>query len=257
MRISENQTAKFSLPTNIGFTLIELLVVISIIALLIGILLPALSRARSFARAGSCLSNERQIGFAMHSYITDYDLIPREANGGEDPRWDLAWPLCFRPYFTHKRDDQFESVEVFRCPSHPNKRHRIQYITNGLNFVDKGRISTRPRQKASQLEEFRRPSQTAYMTDYTDDPDNILANNNYNRGENTPESWIAIFYDAWSQQHIQGDPDNYYTGQRIEPLRHERGCNTLFVDGHCKLLPENIITDLDTWDDLSYHRPNH
>ncbi|MFH0964227.1 MAG: type II secretion system protein [Planctomycetota bacterium] len=54
-----------------GFTLIELLVVMVIIALLVGLLLPALGRAREEARKTQCRSNLRQIGLAMNMYTTD------------------------------------------------------------------------------------------------------------------------------------------------------------------------------------------
>jgi prepilin-type N-terminal cleavage/methylation domain-containing protein len=60
-----------------GFTLIELLVVIAIIALLIGILLPALSEARKSGRLTVCQSNMRSMATAMNSYATEYqDKIP-------------------------------------------------------------------------------------------------------------------------------------------------------------------------------------
>ncbi|MEM9419661.1 MAG: type II secretion system protein [Planctomycetota bacterium] len=71
-----------------GFTLIELLVVISIIAILVGILLPVLGKARKASYAARCQSNLHQIGVAMFAYATDHDdfLPDAQTTGGHGYR---------------------------------------------------------------------------------------------------------------------------------------------------------------------------
>ena len=76
-----------------GFTLIELLVVISIIALLISILLPALTQARAAGRRVVCISNMRQLGTTFVNYHVDYGSLPVYAFGGDNKnRWSyMMW----------------------------------------------------------------------------------------------------------------------------------------------------------------------
>src|SRR5690606_12275553 len=135
-----NRNASTGSVYRSGFTLVELLVVIGIIALLVGILLPALNKARQHANAVKCASNLRQIAVGWLMYANDNRGISvpgRMAKGGTNlydvgngmqyrPRWFITLGAQSGIYAydqpsTDPADDNTKLVdnEVFVCPSEP------------------------------------------------------------------------------------------------------------------------------------------
>ncbi|TWU22747.1 DUF1559 domain-containing protein [Bythopirellula polymerisocia] len=77
-----------------GFSLVELLVVISIIAVLVGLLLPAIQAAREAARREGCLNNLKQIGLAIHSYESSHRKFPPGRVGCDDTGDQMPIAAC-------------------------------------------------------------------------------------------------------------------------------------------------------------------
>jgi len=126
-----------------AFTLIELLVVISIIAVLIGLLLPAVQAAREAARRAQCTNNLKQTGLALHNYLSTNDTFPPVVVLPRD-RTTQPWSGLTRllPYLEQtnlynainwSRDFEFTTnvtlaatkVGAFLCPSEINDRARV------------------------------------------------------------------------------------------------------------------------------------
>lgn len=91
------------LRSDEGFTLVEILVVLAIIAVLVGILLPALARAKHSQRNTACLSNLHQIATAFTLYAQDNDGF------GPDDYADVTWDALIWPYL--------EVEKIYLCPA--------------------------------------------------------------------------------------------------------------------------------------------
>ena len=138
-----------------GFTLIELLVVISVIALLLSILLPSLSRVKEHARVTVCMSNIRQLGvvfqfyllddekrrfpFNNDNYLAEYGDLAMAYGGGEQTVFGIAMlpkpeERLFYPYL--------KDFDVYRCPSDKGMELPIaggylkpsSFIANGTSY---------------------------------------------------------------------------------------------------------------------------
>src|SRR5688572_17804669 len=148
-----------------GFTLVELLVVIGIIALLIAILMPALSKAKEQANRVACMSNLKQLGIALNLYTTDHKgWFPAPGANARREDW-IHWQKARKidegsivKYFGKKF-----SPGVYRCPSDDVQTHlgadpylysyTINYNMTGYDWNTSPNWSPRPPVKLNNIKQ--------------------------------------------------------------------------------------------------------
>lgn len=235
-----------------GFTLLELLVAISILSILMSLLLPALEKARKASREAVCGSNLHQIGLAIGQYSGEYfDMLPREGvpGMGRDGRY-VPWPVLLAPYLKAGSPQSRADLAsgVFQDPEHPNPNHFSHYVMNGLSFKVTGRGNidefSADRRGVWPAALIRQPTDTIYMTSFTDDPDNSIVK----------QTLASIFvYDMWTYLHIfgpnTGSNRNASNVRRVQWDRHGLRNNVLHFDLHISKMVRDEIRDFENWYD--------
>jgi prepilin-type N-terminal cleavage/methylation domain-containing protein/prepilin-type processing-associated H-X9-DG protein len=206
-----------------AFTLIELLVVIAIIAILAGLLLPALSRAKQSARTAQCLSQMRQLGLAVRLYAEDNDdEFPRSQHSAFT-FGQLTWGRAIAPELGFDRATWTNLFEtVYRCPGDrrptPWSYGLNVYFELGPDDDYEGKPQTWRR-----VGSVPNPAGTVVFAENASGADHIM-----------PNFWAS------SQDAVD-----------VASRRHGQRSNYTFADGHAELRDFRMIYDparnVDAW----------
>ncbi len=221
-----------------GFTLIELLVVISIIALLMAILLPALRKARIAAKSVVCMTHLQQIGISVYAYTQDNAEYMPVLHSGND--WfRVYWWQALRPYSnsalaaTEYENNKYKVLEpIFHCPLISDVGTNDPLIGYGWNYralgeVDSGRVRHR---------DILNLNTTAMVGDNSISADGSYQPDWYHRN--------FLYYPA---QNPYGSPVGYLDRDANES-RHSGGKIMLWVDSHASQeTSDRLDANFDKW----------
>jgi len=228
-------------PSALGFTLIELLVVIAIIAILAAILFPVFAKARAKAEQTDCVSNEKQIAFAVIMYSGDYDQHFPLVNAGNQ----YYWPIGLYSYT--------KETQIFLCKAFTDDQSWTTAdpvpacaASTGISYGFNDWLGTvnpntqtafgSAQEATAKINRVNQPSQTIMIFDEKEgstpfDPWGPDIATGAAVGTN-PTGASGIFTRANHSGDDKG-PSMVDTGM----------CDIAYVDGHVKAMPANYPTD--------------